>query len=116
MIPDPIRVTIRVAEILEGLGIPHLFVGSTASSIYGEPRSTEDVDVVADLRPEHVRPLVSVLAGEFYIDEQLITRKPIAPYEITYPANLAPGTHTVRAVATDLAGNTAIDQLTIKVK
>jgi hypothetical protein len=70
VIPDPIRVTIRVAEVLEGLGVPHLFVGSTASSIYGEPRSTEDVDVVADLRPEHVRPLVSALAGEFYIDEQ----------------------------------------------
>jgi hypothetical protein len=69
MIPDPIRVTIRVAEILEGLSIPYLLGGSMASSIYGEPRSTEDVDIVADLRPEHVHPFVSAVAGEFYVDE-----------------------------------------------
>lgn len=69
MIPDPIRVTIRVAEILEGLGVPYLVGGSIASSIFGEPRSTDDVDIVADLRPEHVQPFVSAMAGEFYIDE-----------------------------------------------
>ena len=53
---------------------------------------------------------------EFYIDTQLITRKPIAPYEITYPAQLSPGPHTVKAVATDLAGNTTEDEVTITVK
>jgi hypothetical protein len=53
---------------------------------------------------------------EFFIDTQLITRKPIAPYELTYPANLSAGTHFVRAVATDLSGNSAEDQVQIEVK
>ncbi|NOS66953.1 MAG: hypothetical protein HOO67_01135, partial [Candidatus Peribacteraceae bacterium] len=53
---------------------------------------------------------------EFFIDEQLITRKPVAPYEIVYPLNVTPGTHTVRAVATDLAGNTAEDAVMITVQ
>lgn len=69
MVSDPIRVTIRVAEILEGLGVPYLVGGSIASSIFGEPRSTDDVDIVADLYLEHVHPLVSAMEGEFYIDE-----------------------------------------------
>ncbi len=53
---------------------------------------------------------------EFYLDETLLVRKPITPYELTYPVNVPPGTHTVRAVATDLAGNTAEDGVTIVVK
>ena len=69
MIADPIRVTIRVAEILDGLGVSYLVGGSVASSIFGEPRSTDDVDIVADLHLEHVRSLVSAMEGEFYIDE-----------------------------------------------
>lgn len=69
MVSDSIRVTIRVAEILEGLGVPYLVGGSIASSIFGEPRSTDDVDIVADLHLEHVHPLVSAMEGKFYIDE-----------------------------------------------
>ena len=69
MVSDPIRVMLLVAEVLEGLGISYLVGGSVASSILGEPRSTEDVDIVADLRPEHLDKLVSALQGEFYVDE-----------------------------------------------
>lgn len=66
---DPIRVAIRVAEILDRLGVPYAVGGSVASVIAGEPRSTEDVDIAADLRPEMVPAFVAALGGEFYIDE-----------------------------------------------
>lgn len=74
MVADPIRVTIQVAEILEGLGVPYLVGGSIASSIFGEPRSTDDVDIVADLHLEHVHPLMSAMEGEFYIDEGAVRK------------------------------------------
>jgi hypothetical protein len=35
-------------EVLERLDIPYLVVGSAASSIYGEPRMTQDIDIVID--------------------------------------------------------------------
>ncbi|MFB3892933.1 MAG: hypothetical protein ACE15C_13020 [Phycisphaerae bacterium] len=40
----------RVADVMDELQITYMVVGSVASSVYGEPRSTQDVDIVADLR------------------------------------------------------------------
>jgi hypothetical protein len=57
-----------VIDALEGLGVPHYVGGSVASSAHGYPRASVDADVVADLRAEHVAPLVSVLAGSYYLD------------------------------------------------
>ncbi len=42
------------------------------SSVYGEPRGTLDVDVVADIRFEHVNALVRRLKVEYYIDGDMI--------------------------------------------
>ncbi len=53
---------------------------------------------------------------EFYLDTLLLSRDASAPYELTYPANIPAGSHTVRAVATDLAGNTGEDEVMIMVK
>jgi hypothetical protein len=44
----------RLAETLERLQIPYLVTGSTATIAYGEPRFTQDIDVVIDLRSEKV--------------------------------------------------------------
>jgi hypothetical protein len=41
--PDPIAVALAVARILDGLEVPWLIGGSLASSVHGEPRSTNDV-------------------------------------------------------------------------
>ena len=35
----PIQVALRVAEILDALGVPYLVGGAVASSILGEPRA-----------------------------------------------------------------------------
>ncbi|MBV9385334.1 MAG: hypothetical protein JOZ78_02785 [Chroococcidiopsidaceae cyanobacterium CP_BM_ER_R8_30] len=69
---ESISLALRMAEILDALGIPYLIGGSVASSILGEPRATLDVDIVADLQLSHVQPLVSVMTGEFFIDEMMV--------------------------------------------
>ena len=42
---------------------------SWASSVWGDPRSTHDVDILARVEPQSIRPLVDALAGRFYVDE-----------------------------------------------
>lgn len=63
----PIQLALRVAEILNRLGVPYLLGGALASSILGEPRATEDVDLVAELREEHVAGLRAALEPEFSV-------------------------------------------------
>jgi len=69
---EPIEVTLEITRVLEDLGIEYLVGGSLASSLHGHPRSTQDVDVVADLRPEHIEPLVAAIRSAFYLDEPAI--------------------------------------------
>lgn len=73
MLPEPIAATIQVTAILEKLGIPYLVAGSLASTIYGMVRTTQDSDLVAEMRPENVEAFVQALQGEFYMDEEMIT-------------------------------------------
>jgi len=65
---DALRVCREVAEILERLGISCLVGGSLASSLHGIPRSTDDADLVAEIREDHVEPLVAALEKRFYVD------------------------------------------------
>lgn len=69
---DTTRITLRVTQTLERLGIPYAVGGSLASSLHGVMRSTLDVDIVADMKPEHIQPLVAALAKEFHADEEMM--------------------------------------------
>lgn len=60
-----------VAE-LERLGVAYYVGGSVASSTHGIPRSSLDVDIVADLASQHVSPLVDALKSIYYIDARMI--------------------------------------------
>ena len=66
------RTLLRVTQTLERLGITYAIGGSLASSFYGVMRATLDADIVADLQPEHVEPLVAALAQEFYADAAMM--------------------------------------------
>jgi len=72
MLPEPLEVTVRVTRVFEKLGIPYLIGGSLASTLYGMVRTTQDADIVADMRSEHIRPFADELQGEFYVDEEMI--------------------------------------------
>jgi len=62
----------RILEVLDLLEIPYQLVGSLASSMYGIPRATMDVDLVADLRTGHIDEFVSQLKADFYADPEMI--------------------------------------------
>ncbi len=61
-----------IVEAFEQLGINYHIGGSVASSIYGIIRATIDADLVAELRLEQARPLVSLLETDYYIDEDAV--------------------------------------------
>ncbi len=61
-----------VLDALDALGVSYHIVGSVASSAYGIARATLDVDLVADLREEHVRDLARRLQDQYYIDEERV--------------------------------------------
>ena len=58
-----------VADALKRLGVRYAVGGSVATLVHGEFRATNDVDIVADLRPEHAAALVAALADSYYADE-----------------------------------------------
>jgi len=72
ILAEPIQVTQLIAEVFDRLQISYLVGGSLASSLHGIPRATQDVDVVAGLKPQHVMPLVKALEAAFYIDADMI--------------------------------------------
>jgi hypothetical protein len=69
---DPILVTAKVTSVLENLNIPYFIGGSLASTLYGMVRTTQDVDIITEMRAEHIQPFVLALRDEFYIDEGMI--------------------------------------------
>lgn len=71
-LPDPLSAAISFGVILDDIGIPYLVGGSFASSVHGEPRSTNDIDIVADLHTEHVDPLLSALATDYYVSDDAV--------------------------------------------
>lgn len=55
------------------LKIPYAVVGSFASSIWGESRLTQDIDIIVDLKQEHVpRLCVAFPDPEFYISSSAV--------------------------------------------
>ncbi|MEW6608346.1 MAG: DUF6036 family nucleotidyltransferase [bacterium] len=72
MLLEPVSVALKVISVFEKLDIPYFIGGSLASAIHGVVRATNDVDIVADLKMEHILPLKEALQGEFYIDEEMI--------------------------------------------
>ena len=66
------RITMLVTQALEQFGIPYAVGGSLASSLHGVMRSTLDVDIVADMKLEHIPLLVAALSKEFYADDEMM--------------------------------------------
>lgn len=59
-------------EVLDRLEVAYHVAGSVASSAHGVPRTTLDIDLVVDLRPEQIEAFVADLEGEFYADAAMI--------------------------------------------
>jgi hypothetical protein len=69
-VPDVIGVALQCAEAFEKAGVGYFLGGSLASSLQGEPRATNDIDFVVELRANQIPPLVLVLGADFDVDEE----------------------------------------------
>ena len=74
MLNEPLEVTLKVTGVFEKLGVPYLIGGSLASTLHGMVRTTQDADIVAEMRPVHLKPFVSALQEEFYVDDEMIAK------------------------------------------
>jgi len=63
----------KIIEAFERFHVPYLVTGSVASMAYGEPRFTNDIDIVAAIQEDHIQGLlVEFPPAEFYINEDSI--------------------------------------------
>lgn len=87
---EPLDLLKKVAETFERLQIPYLVTGSIAAMAFGEPRFTNDIDVVAGINETHIAGLLSSFPPEeFYISGEMI-RQAIrlqGQFNIIHPAS-----------------------------
>ena len=80
----------KVVSLFDQLRIPYLVTGSVAAMAYGEPRLTNDIDIVAAVDESHVENLMMHFQGdEFYISEEMV-REAIhrqGQFNIIHPAS-----------------------------
>ena len=69
---EQLEVLKLVAARLDAAQIAYMITGSIAAGLYGQPRMTRDIDVVAVLYPAHAAALVERLAPEFTCDLETI--------------------------------------------
>lgn len=67
--PDELgRAVLAIAAALDALGARWAIGGSLASAAHGEPRATNDVDVIAELEEAPARGFCATLGPDFYAD------------------------------------------------
>ena len=80
----------HAARCFNDLAIPYFVTGSMASFLYGEPRLTQDIDIVADIQEGHIAALLrSFPVTEFSIDGSSIRRAILAKsqFNIIHPSS-----------------------------
>jgi len=60
----------KIAEILERSGIPYMVVGSHASGIHGQARTTQDVDIVVDPTSHQLDTFLKGFAEGYYVSQE----------------------------------------------
>lgn len=72
--PDLISALIPVTDLFESWEVDYFIGGSIASSAHGIPRATTDIDLVAALPEDLVKPLWEKLREGYYIEEAAVRR------------------------------------------
>jgi hypothetical protein len=67
-----------LVEAFQILGVAYHIGGSIASASHGVARATLDIDLIADLRLQHIRPLVDRLQSGYYVDQEMIQEAVLA--------------------------------------
>ena len=61
--------TLRVVSVLRRMGLSFHLTGGIASAFHGEPRFTQDVDIVVELTAASSRELVRALLDDFVVQD-----------------------------------------------
>lgn len=70
---EPFELLGAIARVCESSGIRYVTVGSLATIAYGEPRFTNDIDVVLDLQREQVRDFCQAFpAPDYYVSRPAV--------------------------------------------
>lgn len=69
---DPIGIALRVAAAIESAGGTYFVGGSVASSLHGDPRSTNDIDVVVSLPLGQIDAFIGALGPDFELDRDML--------------------------------------------
>lgn len=59
-----------LVKILEDAGIPYMLCGSVGSSFYGQPRATNDADIVIAPTDEQIQAFIKSIGKNYYINQQ----------------------------------------------
>ena len=79
-----------VVGVVEGLELRYLVTGSMATIFFGEPRFTNDIDIVVDLDTEDVANFCRAFpSDEFYINEKVVLQavKNCGQFNIIHPVS-----------------------------
>lgn len=68
---EALGVALQVGAALESVGARYFLGGSLASSVQGEPRATNDIDIVIDMPVGKIHALAEALGPEFEVDEAM---------------------------------------------
>ncbi len=70
---EPFELLKIVADVCERLGVRYLTVGSLATIAFGEPRFTNDIDIVLDLHADQVDEFCRAFSGpEYYLSRAAV--------------------------------------------
>ena len=53
----------KTLSVLDAHNIEYMLVGSFVSSLYGEPRSTQDIDMIVSINRNHIANLIREFCG-----------------------------------------------------
>ncbi|MFZ2053133.1 MAG: hypothetical protein WAU81_02940 [Candidatus Aminicenantales bacterium] len=87
---EPPELLQHIVECFEKLNIGYFITGAVASIAYGEPRLTNDIDIVADINERDVARLKGCFPDEeFYFDEEAAVKAVRLPFQfnIIHPAS-----------------------------
>src|SRR4051794_1765601 len=72
MLEDSVSVALLVAAAIDAVGGEYFVGGSVASSLQGEPRATNDIDLVVSMLSLRVRAFTEKLGSDFEVDQQML--------------------------------------------
>jgi hypothetical protein len=70
--PD-LSLFLDILKTLERIDAPYMIIGAFAATVYGSTRVTYDIDMIVDLRQEHIEALVAAYPmPRYYADPEMI--------------------------------------------